>query len=80
MRSIFLKFSVLVLLLPAILATSVAAQNGKIDNIAEQAALVTEFEVNGLKVLLKRRASAPTFAAGFSGTPCSRRRWRSRRS
>lgn len=41
------------------------AQTGKIDNIAEQAALVTEFEVNGLKVLVKRRASAPTFAAGL---------------
>lgn len=41
------------------------AQAGKIDNIAEQAASVTEFEVNGMKVILKRRASAPTFAAGL---------------
>ncbi|HXH69011.1 MAG TPA: pitrilysin family protein [Pyrinomonadaceae bacterium] len=40
------------------------AQTGKI-NIAEQAALVTEFDVNGLKVLVKRRQSAPTVAAGL---------------
>ncbi|MEZ5427488.1 MAG: pitrilysin family protein [Pyrinomonadaceae bacterium] len=33
--------------------------------IAAQAALVTEFDVNGLKVLVKRRASAPTVAAGL---------------
>src|SRR5262249_52484888 len=30
-----------------------------------QAAQVTEFDVNGLKVLVKRRASAPTVAAGL---------------
>jgi predicted Zn-dependent peptidase len=41
------------------------AQTGKIDNIAEQAASVTEFEVNGLKVLVKRRNSAPTVAVGL---------------
>ena len=40
------------------------AQTGKI-NIAEQSALVTEFDVNGLKVLVKRRQSAPTVAAGL---------------
>src|SRR5580765_3831532 len=41
------------------------AQTGKIDNIAEQAASVTEFEVNGLKILVKRRNSAPTVAVGL---------------
>ncbi|MGH9819605.1 MAG: M16 family metallopeptidase, partial [Pyrinomonadaceae bacterium] len=40
-------------------------QTGKIENIAEQAAQVTEFDINGLKVLVKRRASAPTVAAGL---------------
>ncbi|HEV7643306.1 MAG TPA: pitrilysin family protein [Pyrinomonadaceae bacterium] len=35
------------------------------DNIAAQAAQVTEFDVNGLKVLVKRRASAPTVAVGL---------------
>src|SRR5690606_16897748 len=52
----------------AILAFAIAypAQtSGKIENIAEQAAFVTEFEVNGLKVLLKQRPSAPTAAVGL---------------
>ena len=48
-----------------ILAFTVFGQSGKIDNISEQAALVTEFDVNGLKVLVKRRPSAPTVAAGL---------------
>ncbi len=34
-------------------------------SIAGQAALVTEFDVNGLKVLVKRRANSPTVAAGL---------------
>src|SRR5512141_2987198 len=33
--------------------------------IARQASLVTEFEVNGLKVLVKRRAGSQTVAAGL---------------
>ncbi len=41
------------------------AQTGKIDNISAQAAQVTEFEVNGLKVLVKRRPSSPTVAAAL---------------
>lgn len=45
--------------------TAAFAQTGKIDNIAEQASSVTEFDVNGLKVILKRRASSPTVAAGL---------------
>jgi predicted Zn-dependent peptidase len=54
---------IFVLLLLAIPAAF--AQTGTIDNIAAQAASVTEFEVNGLKVLVKRRAAAPTVAAGL---------------
>ncbi len=34
-------------------------------SIADQAALVTEFDVNGLKVLVKRRQNSPTVAAGL---------------
>jgi zinc protease len=34
-------------------------------SIAEQANLVTEFDVNGLKVLVKRRLNSPTVAAGL---------------
>ncbi len=41
------------------------AQTGKIDNIAAQSAQISEFDVSGLKVILKRRASAPTVAAGL---------------
>lgn len=33
--------------------------------VAKQASLVTEFEVNGLKVLVKRREGSPTVAAGL---------------
>lgn len=42
------------------------AQSSVIDRIeATQAALVSEFEVNGLKVLIKRRAGSQTVAAGL---------------
>ncbi len=34
-------------------------------SIAEQANLVTELDVNGLKILVKRRTNAPTVAAGL---------------
>jgi len=40
------------------------AQAGR-PSIAEQANLVTELDVNGLKVLVKRRPNAPTVAAGL---------------
>ena len=40
------------------------AQAGR-PSTSEQAEQVTEFEVNGLKVLVKRRANAPTVAAGL---------------
>lgn len=43
----------------------VTAQTGRIDNIQAQASLVTEFEVNGLKVLVKRREASPTVSAGL---------------
>jgi zinc protease len=46
-----------------------AAQIQKLENlqdiVAKQAALVTEFEVNGLKVLVKRREGSLTVAAGL---------------
>lgn len=41
------------------------AQTTSADNIAAQAAQVTEFDVNGLKVLVKRRPSAPTVATAL---------------
>lgn len=45
-------------------AGTISAQNSGA-TVAEQAALVSEFDVNGLKVLVKRRESAPTVAAGL---------------
>lgn len=41
------------------------AQEGKLDNITAQQAQVSEFEVNGLKVIVKRRPSSPTVAGGL---------------
>lgn len=52
------------LILPLVLASAVFAQ-GAAGDLQEQAALVTEFEVNGLKVLVKNRPSAATVAAGL---------------
>jgi len=40
------------------------AQTGR-PSIADQANLVTELDVNGLKILVKRRPNAPTVAAGL---------------
>ena len=62
---IIAKRTITILVLSFVLTAAAAAQTGKIDNVAQQASLVTEFEVNGMKVLVKRRASAPTFAAGL---------------
>lgn len=45
-------------------AFSAFAQGGS-PSTSEQAELVSEFEVNGLKVLVKRRPNAPTVAAGL---------------
>src|SRR4029078_8514446 len=64
MNLIIRKFIIFNLFLLLFL-TSAFAQTGKIDNIAEQASSVTEFDVNGLKVILKRRALSPTVAAGL---------------
>lgn len=56
-----LSFFFLILLFVA----PAAAQNGNLSDAAKQAALVTEFDVNGLKVLVKRRATSPTVAVGL---------------
>lgn len=42
-----------------------AAQPGGAPAISAQTAKVSEFDVNGLKVILKRRASAPTISVGL---------------
>lgn len=56
-----------VFLLPLLFLSAVAAfaQESKLDDFAAQAAQVTEFEVNGLKVIVKKRALSPTVAGGL---------------
>ena len=63
MKLLLIRFSILAVLV--FLPVGLFAQSGKIDNVAAQSANVTEFDVNGLKVILKRRPSAPTYAAGL---------------
>jgi predicted Zn-dependent peptidase len=46
-------------------APAAAAQSGRIADVSAQAALVSEFDVNGLKVIVKRRANSPTVAGGL---------------
>src|SRR6478735_76948 len=48
-----------------VIATAGYAQQVTTPDISAQAASVTEFDVNGLKVILRRRASAPTVAVGL---------------
>jgi zinc protease len=59
-KSLILLISFLVLT-----ASGVNAQTANLDNFAAQAALVSEFDVSGLKVILKRRANSPTIAGGL---------------
>ena len=61
-RSAIRIFSLLAIIL-TILPLSYAQATGA--SIASQAALVTEFEVNGLKVLVKRRPNSQTVATGL---------------
>jgi len=58
------KFVLLTFAFLAFTSVNFAQQMGRA-SIAEQAALVTEFEVNGLKVLIKRRQNSPTVSAGL---------------
>ena len=57
------RFLLLTFVFTAFSSAVFAQTSGK--TVADQAALVSEFDVNGLKVLVKRRASAPTVAAGL---------------
>jgi predicted Zn-dependent peptidase len=57
------KFLFLTLVCLAFVTTNLA--QGAQTDFSSQAALVTEFDVNGLKVLVKRRPNSPTVAAGL---------------
>jgi predicted Zn-dependent peptidase len=60
------RLSTLILFCLAFAGLAAAQQTApKIDDLEAQAASVTEFDVNGLKVLVKRRATVPTVAAGL---------------
>lgn len=59
-----LKKLFLFVLLSALMTTATFAQSSGM-SVADQVALVTEFDVNGLKVLVKRRPNSPTVAAGL---------------
>ena len=48
-----------------VIAAAGYAQQVATPDISAQAASVTEFDVNGLKVILRRRASAPTVSVGL---------------
>ncbi len=54
-------------LLPILFFATVTAfaQESKLDDFAAQAAQVTEIDVNGLKVIVKRRVNSPTIAGGL---------------
>jgi len=49
----------------AIFSVSAFAQSTGFDNVTAQASLVTEFEVNGMKVIYKRRPNSATVAGGL---------------
>src|SRR5687768_14674190 len=55
----------LVIAIGLFISTSATAQSSKPYDFSAQAATVTEFDVNGLKVIVKRRTSAPTVAGGL---------------
>jgi predicted Zn-dependent peptidase len=63
-QSSFVKRIVFSIFLGLTLAAANFAQTTRTD-FSSQAALVTEFDVNGLKVLVKRRPNSPTVAAGL---------------
>jgi predicted Zn-dependent peptidase len=71
-RGLISSFLLISTLFICAIDSSIAAQQGKVQAqqtvqsvVAKQAALVSEFDVNGLKVLLKRREGSLTVAAGL---------------
>lgn len=71
-RGLISSFLLISTLFIGAIDSSIAAQQGKAQAqqtvqsvVAKQAALVSEFDVNGLKVLLKRREGSLTVAAGL---------------
>ncbi len=61
----FFKQTVFILLILLSLISPALAQQSNVGDLRSQVALVSEFDVNGLKVLLKRRVNSPTVAVGL---------------
>ena len=61
----FFKQTVFVFLILLLFAAPQFAQQSTVGDLRSQVSLVSEFEVNGLKVLLKRRVNSPTVAVGL---------------
>lgn len=62
----FFVFLFLILLAAApASAQNANSQTTNVSDLSRQAALISEFEINGLKVLVKRRTASPTIAAGL---------------
>lgn len=59
-----MKYTTIFLLIAAFAVSAFAQSNG-FDDVAAQAKLVTEFEVNGLKVIYKRRPGSATVSGGL---------------
>jgi predicted Zn-dependent peptidase len=64
MKTLFSKIVLLSLTISLFLSSTAAQQSG-LPTTPSQANLITEFEVNGLKVIVKRRPGAPTVSAGL---------------
>lgn len=58
------KFFIFVFIILTLVSINFAQAENR-PNIADQAAQITEFEVNGLKVIIKRRSSAQTVSGGL---------------
>jgi len=65
MRSIKYNFIYGIFAMLAFVSASFSQTQTNIVNLADQSKAVTEFDVNGLKVIVKRRPSAPTVALGL---------------
>jgi zinc protease len=54
-----------VFIVVALLSVAVLAQSTGFDNVTAQASLVTEFDVNGMKIVYKRRPNSATVSSGL---------------
>ena len=63
-QKFFINFTFFAILILSLMSGAFAQTTARA-SIKDQAALVTEFDVNGLKVLVKRRPNVPTVSAGL---------------